>query len=34
METAADRVERLTDEISRVVVGQRGRIDGLLIALL
>jgi MoxR-like ATPase len=34
METAADRVERLTDEISRVVVGQRELIDGLLIALL
>ncbi|MBW2665890.1 MAG: MoxR family ATPase [Deltaproteobacteria bacterium] len=34
METAADRVERLKDEISRVVVGQRGLIDGLLIALL
>jgi MoxR-like ATPase len=34
METAADRVERLTDEISRAVVGQRELIDGLLIALL
>jgi MoxR-like ATPase len=34
METAAGRVKRLTDEISRVVVGQRELIDGLLIALL
>jgi MoxR-like ATPase len=34
MGTAADQVERLTDEISRVVVGQRELIDGLLIALL
>jgi len=34
MEKAADQVERLTDEIARVVVGQRELIDGLLIALL
>jgi len=34
METAADQVKRLTDEIARVVVGQRALIDGLLIALL
>jgi MoxR-like ATPase len=34
METAAGRVKRLTDEISREVVGQRELIDGLLVALL
>ena len=34
METAKGRVKILTDEIGRVVVGQRALVDGLLVALL
>jgi MoxR-like ATPase len=34
METAKGRVELLSDEIGRVVVGQRALVDGLLVALL
>jgi MoxR-like ATPase len=34
METANGRVKLLTDEIGRVVVGQRALVDGLLVALL
>jgi MoxR-like ATPase len=34
METASSRAKLLTDEIGRVVVGQRALVDGLLVALL
>jgi len=34
MESAADRIKRLTDEVARVVVGQQSLVDGLLVSLL
>jgi MoxR-like ATPase len=34
MERAAETLKRITDEVARVVVGQRGLVEGLLVALL
>jgi len=34
MESAADRIKRLTDEVARIVVGQQALIEGLLVSVL